>query len=640
MASSDQQKASPHVSALGPVALSLSGGGGRAAAFHLGTLSCLDGLDILQDVSIISSVSGGTFTAAKYALTLKKAPEEEDLHETFRNFFDSFYDFLVNADLIPRAMEELIGKPPKSPSPRRTVVKALADVYDQTFMEGARFETLWDGREIHLKDIIFNSTECKDGMAFRFQKTEQKHKIGNARVWIDEKHAMKIRMADIVAASSDIPIGLEPLLFPQDFVWPEESPRLWRDVQDHLKQFNIERLPLMDGGVIDNQGIDGVLIAARPPLDGARLTESTVLQYDLLMEFMNSVDPTPAGHSDDFVYEYLPGQDDLGLFFISDVPALSDDIYDPKPDVSLATLTRADRSGWYWGLHLPHGLGGWLTVSRMSVVAWIMFLISGVTAAQFLGYAIFVGPPYGGTSWGLDAFFFHAVPLVLSGTLFAALILLRSTVRSLLGETAPAVPHLWQCFRRLSLDDLIYMTYARLSSTWALTGTIFLNRIRRLMYYSVYTAESPLDVDKDLVNPHESGTRKKGLPLHSRLVLCEIYGINRTLADLKMPSWCRPTSDMKKIAEAASNTPTTLWLTEPQVQHLVTCGQITTCFSLLRHLMPRKGESHPIDDLLARTLEHWETLKKDSRYIPSQTKSTSHSRDSSRENPSSRKAKA
>ncbi len=43
---------------MGPVALSLSGGGGRAGAFHLGTLSTLDRLDLLKDVLGLSTRSG------------------------------------------------------------------------------------------------------------------------------------------------------------------------------------------------------------------------------------------------------------------------------------------------------------------------------------------------------------------------------------------------------------------------------------------------------------------------------------------------------------------------------------------------------------------------------------------------------
>src|SRR5207247_438457 len=52
----------------GDIALSLSGGGYRAAAFHLGTLDLLHRLQLLRDVTMLSTVSGGTFTGAYYAL--------------------------------------------------------------------------------------------------------------------------------------------------------------------------------------------------------------------------------------------------------------------------------------------------------------------------------------------------------------------------------------------------------------------------------------------------------------------------------------------------------------------------------------------------------------------------------------------
>ena len=45
-----------------PVGLALSGGGSRAIAFHLGTLRALEDLGILDDVDVISGVSGGSVT--------------------------------------------------------------------------------------------------------------------------------------------------------------------------------------------------------------------------------------------------------------------------------------------------------------------------------------------------------------------------------------------------------------------------------------------------------------------------------------------------------------------------------------------------------------------------------------------------
>lgn len=50
------------------IGLALSGGGYRAAAYHIGTLNALDKLGILPKVDVISSVSGGSIIAAYYAL--------------------------------------------------------------------------------------------------------------------------------------------------------------------------------------------------------------------------------------------------------------------------------------------------------------------------------------------------------------------------------------------------------------------------------------------------------------------------------------------------------------------------------------------------------------------------------------------
>jgi predicted acylesterase/phospholipase RssA len=52
--------------------LALSGGGFRATLFHLGVLRRLAELDLLRDVSVISSVSGGSILAAHYLLLLRE----------------------------------------------------------------------------------------------------------------------------------------------------------------------------------------------------------------------------------------------------------------------------------------------------------------------------------------------------------------------------------------------------------------------------------------------------------------------------------------------------------------------------------------------------------------------------------------
>src|SRR5215212_9340679 len=76
------------------VALCLSGGGFRAALFHLGALRRLNELGILSQVDVISSVSGGSIFAAHLAERIPIWPEagetvatwEEAVAAPFRSF--------------------------------------------------------------------------------------------------------------------------------------------------------------------------------------------------------------------------------------------------------------------------------------------------------------------------------------------------------------------------------------------------------------------------------------------------------------------------------------------------------------------------------------------------------------------------
>lgn len=64
------------------IGLALSGGGYRAAAFHLGTLKKLNDLRVLQNVDIISTISGGSITGAAWCL-----------HD---GSYDSFHQQMIN----------------------------------------------------------------------------------------------------------------------------------------------------------------------------------------------------------------------------------------------------------------------------------------------------------------------------------------------------------------------------------------------------------------------------------------------------------------------------------------------------------------------------------------------------------------
>ena len=53
-----------------PLALCLSGGGYRAAAFHLGTLHYFDRVGLLGNLGALSTISGGSLLGGMYLLSL------------------------------------------------------------------------------------------------------------------------------------------------------------------------------------------------------------------------------------------------------------------------------------------------------------------------------------------------------------------------------------------------------------------------------------------------------------------------------------------------------------------------------------------------------------------------------------------
>ncbi len=81
------------------IGLALSGGGYRAAAYHLGTLKKLKALNILDKVDFISTISGGSIIGAYYTLH----------QNNFDFFYSSLYKKLTSEGVIKRVLLSYIG---------------------------------------------------------------------------------------------------------------------------------------------------------------------------------------------------------------------------------------------------------------------------------------------------------------------------------------------------------------------------------------------------------------------------------------------------------------------------------------------------------------------------------------------------
>src|SRR5439155_14387789 len=122
-------KFTPDAKARSGTALCLSGGGYRAALFHLGALRRLNELGLLSKVTTICSVSGGSILAAHLAQRLRPWPKEGevigDWDERVAGPFRAFTTKNIRTGPILERLE-----PWYWPS-TSTAVEALAKIYER-----------------------------------------------------------------------------------------------------------------------------------------------------------------------------------------------------------------------------------------------------------------------------------------------------------------------------------------------------------------------------------------------------------------------------------------------------------------------------------------------------------------------------
>jgi predicted acylesterase/phospholipase RssA len=263
------------------IALSFSGGGFRAAAFSLGALSYLyraryDGVSLLSKVRFITSTSGGSFTNAFYAYSLHKGKKDFD----FPHFYQQLREAIGEEELLKQAFEQLMGKTvwPEE-GKQRNLINAFAKAYDNKIFNGGTLGDLIeppadaahpdnDGSwEPHLEKICLNTTELNNGLNFYFKASAKEQCVeayGNGYLrFKDEPAIRKLKLSDIVAASSCFPAGFEPILFPADFVHagnPDPEALIACIQYDHnlpteLAAITNGSFGLMDGGITDNMGL-------------------------------------------------------------------------------------------------------------------------------------------------------------------------------------------------------------------------------------------------------------------------------------------------------------------------------------------------------------------------------------------------
>lgn len=243
------------------VALAFSGGGLRASAFAAGVLQGLAEHqtprgDLLNMLGFMSSVSGGSLTAAYYGLYGR--------------------DGLANikAKVLTRDFESQMNLSLVSPANWARLLRGglndrsnFAQVLDQEVFNRATFSDLYAPGQV---DIWINATDLYHGTSFPFLPVLFNALCSDIRSY---------PIADAVAASMAVPVVFKPTVlktFPSGcnaseswFVEPTlastSTPRLLRSIAEAMRSYRDPERPgfvkLVDGGVTDNFGLSSILIS-------------------------------------------------------------------------------------------------------------------------------------------------------------------------------------------------------------------------------------------------------------------------------------------------------------------------------------------------------------------------------------------
>jgi len=213
------------------IGLALSGGGFRAAAFHLGVLRGLASAGLLERVDVISAVSGGALLGAAY---VTRGEDLDAFTERMRRFLArDLKTRVLLAALRPDRLLRLLVDPGYS------LTEVLARVLDREIFRGATLASLAPVRP----RLIMNATCVNHGTGWRFAPDRMGDWILSTR---DRDVLARFPLARAVACSAAFPGGFAPVVLSVRRLFPS-SQRPPREVL------------VTDGGVDDNLGLQALL---------------------------------------------------------------------------------------------------------------------------------------------------------------------------------------------------------------------------------------------------------------------------------------------------------------------------------------------------------------------------------------------
>lgn len=298
------------------VILTFSGGGTRAAALSYGVMEKLRKTKImwegeerrlLDEVDVISSVSGGSFTAAYYGLFRDELFDPGKFEKVFlyRDIQGELVAGLFNPSNWLRLASPTFGR-----------IDLATELYDREIFEGKSFRDLSD---MKLRPfIMINATDIAMGSQFTFIQDQFDLICSDLN---------GVHVARAVAASSNFPVAFSTLTLNnyagtcgyKEPSWMKEAlkdfiinpPRFNRAriAQSYLNHEEREYVHLLDGGIGDNIGLRGPLVGIRSndlpwslpnrinlsEQDTNKIRKVLVIVVDARTDPKTSIDKSPSG---------------------------------------------------------------------------------------------------------------------------------------------------------------------------------------------------------------------------------------------------------------------------------------------------------------------------------------------------------
>jgi len=653
---------------LNNIGLCFSGGGFRAAGFTLGCFAylekiCINGKPLSKRVKFISSASGGSFASMAIVHAQRNG---HDFEEAYHNLFECLESDVLLREVLAILKDNEIWEKER-PDKERNPINGFAVAYDRMLFNKDCFGILWNKPPPgSVGEICVTTTDFTHGQQFRFQHDGTPGytgrfgggylKIRTPTGGVNEEETRqrrwdvikKIKLGDILAASSCFPAGFEPIIYPGDFSWNGDGNGLTmeelRDALTSSDKFVIPANPprssgrepeygFMDGGIVDNQAI-GAFNFAEERLISRQASEQEKALDAEEKEVLEKADEQDR----EAMIKHFDKKRSLLKGYGFDLLAICDVSSNYTQEI---IYTKPDKSSWFLKLSVLH----YALIDLFLFLLGVYFIYDN----RYPGFAYFLA---GATSLPI---------LIASYNIFSYLF--ERLYHYLKGIETPPNPvtrlfgkHIWY-FIRLPLYRLVSLIESRAMSVINLAVTLFLKKIRQDAYkgqMSESFSKTKLDL---LMREAEAGqliTVENEQGFHELIENQKSWNVNminptvyllsrrnesQLATSINRENWKKlnisvqpgngpkplaavlnPSENVRKVADIAGDMATTLWFDQSDVKKqmrasLIACGQFTICHTLLRFSHRFEDSSPDWKQFQADLLHDWLKFQDDPYWL-------------------------